>query len=131
MTQANVLLVDDEPDVLEILEATLQHAGYQTRCFENGHTAATVDPSAIDLLITDIRMPGPLNGVRLARTLRDQRADLPVLFLSGDLNGLADSGDVAPPSAFLVKPIDPDALIEAARDLLSPSPTRDAPKAKP
>jgi DNA-binding response OmpR family regulator len=127
MSQAHLLLVDDEPDVLEILEATLQHAGYRTSCFENGHTAASVDPSAIDLLITDIRMPGPLNGVRLARALRDQRADLPVLFLSGDLNGLADSGDVAPPSAFLVKPIDPDALVEAARDLLS----RDTLKSKP
>jgi DNA-binding NtrC family response regulator len=120
MAPAHLLIVDDEPDVLDVLEATLQQAGFRTSSFGNGDAAARVDPMAIDMLITDIRMPGPLNGLHLADALRSNRADLPILFLSGDLNGLANSGDLPPPTAFLVKPIDPGALVQSVGRLLSP-----------
>jgi CheY-like chemotaxis protein len=73
----------------------------------------------VHLLMTDIRMPGSLDGVVLADLARGKKPHLPVIFLSGNLDGLANSDRLAPPSAFLVKPVDMNDAIDTIDLLMS------------
>jgi DNA-binding response OmpR family regulator len=82
---ATVLLVDDEPAVLKILVAVLALHGYNVLEAEDYYTALQAAESyggRIDLLITDIALPG-LNGCELARKLLQYRPELRVLLMSG------------------------------------------------
>jgi two-component system, NtrC family, C4-dicarboxylate transport response regulator DctD len=69
--------------------------------------------------MTDIRMPGSSDGVELARQMREKKPELPVIFLSGNLDGLANSDRLACPSAFLVKPVNIDDAIDMINLLMS------------
>jgi signal transduction histidine kinase/ActR/RegA family two-component response regulator len=80
-----VLIVEDEPDVLTILVNGLRKAGFEVRAAGSGDEAKEIfskDPE-FDLLISDIVMPGRLQGPMLVKELRSIRPDLPVVFLSG------------------------------------------------
>jgi two-component system cell cycle sensor histidine kinase/response regulator CckA len=81
---ATVLLVDDETAVLKILGAMLTLHGYNVLEAEDYYTAlqAAESHGRIDLLITDISLPG-LNGFELARKLLQYRPELRVLLMSG------------------------------------------------
>jgi two-component system cell cycle sensor histidine kinase/response regulator CckA len=82
---ATVLLVDDEPMVLKILGAVLTLHGYNVLQAEDYYAALQAAEShggCIDLLITDIALPG-LNGFELARKLLQYRPELRVLLMSG------------------------------------------------
>ena len=84
-TKASILLVDDEPMVLKMLQTFLQSQGYQVNCASGGQEALTIieqQQHAIDLLITDIRMPD-MNGVRLLEAVRQLLPTLPVLLMTG------------------------------------------------
>jgi PAS domain S-box-containing protein len=80
-----VLLVDDEPDLLEIANAYLTEMGYTVVQAENGASAleAAKDSEKIDLLVTDVIMPGGMNGAELAQRVRQLSPDTKVIFTSG------------------------------------------------
>ena len=80
-----ILLVDDDPDVRAVAAAMLRDAGH--RVIEAGSGGAALErldaeASHIDLLIADLAMPG-MNGFELARAARQERPDLPILFVTG------------------------------------------------
>ena len=79
-----ILLVDDDADVRAVAAAMLRDAGHQV--IEAGSGGAALErlgeSTAIDLLIADLAMPG-MNGFELARAVRKERPDLPVLFVTG------------------------------------------------
>lgn len=80
-----VLLVEDEEKLRILAERILARAGYTVESAANGLEALQLFENASephDLLLTDVVMPG-MNGGALAARLRDQRPDLPVLFMSG------------------------------------------------
>lgn len=80
-----VLVVEDEDAVRDVLEIMLSRAGYQVVKAVSGDDALVIfatDP-AFDLLITDIVMPGELQGAALCHEIRKHRPDLPVVFMSG------------------------------------------------
>ena len=80
--------------------------------------AAALDLASIDLLVTDCVMPGELNGPRLCEALRERRADLPVLFISGFR---ADAEELPTRAAtFLAKPFDATQLQAAVGSLMNP-----------
>jgi DNA-binding response OmpR family regulator len=107
MAYPHILLVDDEHIVLDALENMLSDSGFRTsRAATSGAALEIFARNDIDLLITDIKMPGSLDGVALAGLMREKKSQLPVIFLSGNLDGLANSARLASPSAFLVKPVD-------------------------
>ncbi len=85
---ARILLAEDEPAVLDVLTAHLSRAGYSVTPAPSGDAALEIWKSTddFDLLITDIVMPGTLQGTHLAKELRALRTDLPVVFLSGYAN---------------------------------------------
>jgi PAS domain S-box-containing protein len=80
-----VLLVDDQDDVRSLLAEVLRLGAYRVLEAKNGVQALTLaecNPDPIDLLVTDIVMPG-ITGVQLADVLRTRNASLKVLFMSG------------------------------------------------
>jgi DNA-binding response OmpR family regulator len=77
-----VLIVDDEPDVLDTLAELVSAGGYEvvTRgTFEEARKDITSDPP--DILVTDVRL-GPFNGIQLAVLMRAARPDSPIVVLS-------------------------------------------------
>lgn len=80
-----ILLVDDDPDVRAVAATMLRDAGHTV--IEAGSGGAALErldteASDIDLLIADLAMPG-MNGFELARAARQERPDLPILFVTG------------------------------------------------
>ena len=126
MTQAiavgrsRVLVVDDEPGILEFAARTLRAAGYDTSTAASGHAALVLAESAgpFDLLLTDMRMP-EMNGDELARRLRQINPDLKVLYLTGYCDQLFhQKGELWTGEAFLDKPSSATGLLEAVSLLL-------------
>jgi CheY-like chemotaxis protein len=80
-----VLVVDDEEDLLEIALAYLQEMGLTAFEAPDGKTALEIlaQHPEIDLLVTDIVMPGGMNGVELVQQVRALRPDLKIIYSSG------------------------------------------------
>jgi CheY-like chemotaxis protein len=80
-----VLVVEDDPDVLEMVVLTLQDIGYRTLTAQNAREALRQVETAdhIDMLFSDVIMPGGMNGAQLALEVRRRRPDLKVLLTSG------------------------------------------------
>ncbi len=82
---AVIVVVEDEPGVRSLVERVLARAGHRVLAFPDGSSAADTlaDPAIqVDLLVTDLVMPGP-NGIEVARRARRARPDLAVLLMSG------------------------------------------------
>jgi CheY-like chemotaxis protein len=80
-----ILVVDDEVDVLEMIEAGLRSAGYQIVLADSGERAIEMfERHHPDLVICDIRMPG-MDGITTITRLREQDPALPVVVLTGYL----------------------------------------------
>jgi signal transduction histidine kinase len=116
-----VLLVEDEPEVLQMTARVLRDGGYEVLEAENGRAALELleeYQKRLDLLVTDVAMP-QIDGIELAARLRRKHPHLPVVFTSGHVGDESlHSGLLGPESAFLLKPFPPDALIACARSLL-------------
>ncbi len=81
-----ILLVDDEPAILTVLELLLNKFGYIVVLKSNAESALFLirEGVNVDLVITDYRMPG-MNGVEFVRELRRILPSVPVLMLTGDI----------------------------------------------
>jgi DNA-binding response OmpR family regulator len=78
-----ILLADDDPDLREVIVTTLAEAGYSVLTASDGYDAVRVlADSWVNLLITDIRMPG-IDGFELARQAKVMRPNMQVIYLSG------------------------------------------------
>lgn len=83
-----ILVVDDRPDVAALAQAILEETGYQVLVAYNGQQALDVlarEP-AIDLLFSDLIMPGGMNGVMLAKEAQRRRPELRILLTTGYAN---------------------------------------------
>ena len=118
-----VLLVEDEESVRELVRDTLVARGYKVLEAENGESGLRVAdayPERIDVLITDVVMPG-IGGRELAKRLLDQRPGLGVLYLSGYTEDtIFHQGALGPGSAFLQKPFTLQSLAKKVREVLRP-----------
>lgn len=82
---ARILVIDDNPSVLELEAIRLRRLGYDAVAYADPTSAlaeATADPGRYDLVLTDFRMPD-LSGLGLAARLRDEGQGLPILLMSG------------------------------------------------
>jgi signal transduction histidine kinase/CheY-like chemotaxis protein len=116
-----VLLVEDEPLVLAMAARLLRRLGYVVLEAKDGPSAiALVKPDTrIDLLLTDVMLPGTLTGPRLAEELKRQRPGLPVLLASGYSPEIISLGTHAGASVpFLAKPYDRRKLARAVYEAL-------------
>jgi two-component system, OmpR family, response regulator len=116
---AHLLVVDDEPNIVELLSASLRFAGYDVSTATNGtealKKARSIDP---DLVVLDVMMPG-LDGFDVVRRLRADDRHVPVLFLTArdavedKVKGLQTGGD-----DYVTKPFSLDELVARVRALL-------------
>lgn len=78
-------------------------------------------PERMDLVVTDVGLPGGMNGRQMAGAARDCRPDLKVLFITGYAeNSVIGNGLLAPGMEVLTKPFAMDVLAQRLRDLLTP-----------
>jgi PAS domain S-box-containing protein len=116
-----VLLVEDEESVRELVHLTLASRGYNVIEAENGEAGLRVAAACkepIDILITDVMMPG-IGGKDLAKQLLELRPGIGVLFLSGYTeDAIATRGVLSPGTAFLQKPFTLQNLAKKVREVL-------------
>ena len=115
-----VLVVEDDESVREVLVRALEESGYQAYGAAKSDDALAVAEHVngqIDLLVTDIVMPG-CNGYALARRLMQTRPDLRVLFVSGYYVDPLDLLD-APGARVLLKPFGLDELLQTVAEMLA------------
>ena len=119
-----ILLVEDDPVVRHVVRLLLELEGDSVLEAKDGDDALTVLDSyqgALDLLLTDVMMPG-LSGAEVCDRVREGRPGLPTLFISGFYPEAVFPDHRLPEgSAFLAKPFMPEELIEAVDALLGQS----------
>jgi CheY-like chemotaxis protein len=128
---ATILLVEDEKSVRKLVALFLSAHGFKVLAAEHGHSALQLwaeHKNEIDLVLTDLVMPGKLSGREVANRLRAERPDLKVLYTSGYSAELADTGLADEEICFLQKPYHPEQLLAVVRALLAngPNPIKNA-----
>ncbi|MCX8156527.1 MAG: PAS domain S-box protein [Verrucomicrobiae bacterium] len=123
--QETILLVEDEAPVRELAAKGLRKYGYNVLMAKHGREALEVfaqHQQAIQLLITDIIMPGDLRGDELARRLLAQNPALKVIYISGyPGESPVDKPDFFAQKTFLAKPFTPRQLAQTVRQTLDSS----------
>jgi PAS domain S-box-containing protein len=115
---ARILVVDDDPDVRGFIVASLEELGYEVAVAADGEAAVEqYHREAPDLIVLDYLMPG-MSGAEVARKVREQRPEQPILFVSGYSETDAIRA-AAPGAALLAKPFRADALGKAIRQVLA------------
>jgi signal transduction histidine kinase/ActR/RegA family two-component response regulator len=116
-----ILVVEDEPDVRSYLVETLQDLNYRVREAPDGASALALfdsDQSEVDLLLTDIVMPG-INGRQLADELRNRQPRLKVLFMTGySRDAIVHHGRLDVGVSMLQKPLSQATLAAKIRHIL-------------
>jgi CheY-like chemotaxis protein len=114
-----VLLAEDEPPVRMFNADVLDEAGYRVVEAANGEEAVSLFEARPDVrgVITDVEMPGSVDGFALARYVADRRPFVGVLIVSGRVRPRAE--DMPDKSGFLAKPYSGTDLLQALRDVLA------------
>ncbi len=116
-----VLVVDDEPTVRMLVVDVLQEAGYRVLEAEDGPQGLKILQSAarIDLLITDVGLPGGMNGRQVADAGRTVRPNLKVLFVTGYAeNSVVGNGHLDPGMQVMTKPFAIEMLGNKVREII-------------
>lgn len=116
-----VLVAEDDTAVADVVGMLLTDAGYRVEVCASGEDAlafAEAGLSGVDVLLTDIRMPG-INGFELAESLLARRADLPIVFMSGYAETGSEQADLRHGRPWLQKPFDPSELESAVAEALA------------
>jgi CheY-like chemotaxis protein len=117
-----VLIVDDEPTIRMLVAEVLEDLGYGAIEAANGAGGLRVLQSSarVDLLITDVGLPGGMNGRQLADAARQGRPGLKVLFITGYAeNAAVGNGHLAAGMHVLTKPFAMETLATRIRGILS------------
>jgi len=117
-----VLVVDDEATIRMLVTEVLEELGYAAVEAADGASGLKVLQSdlRLDLLVTDVGLPGGMNGRQLADAARELRPDLKVLFITGYAeNAAIGNGHLEPGMHVLTKPFAMEALASRIRELIS------------
>ena len=117
-----ILLVEDEAPVRSLARTVLEHKGYQILEADSGPSALVIwqkHRDMIDLLLTDMVMPGGVSGQELATHLRSEKPALKVIYNSGYTDEiLGANSPLRDNPDFMEKPFSPDKLLKQVRDCL-------------
>jgi CheY-like chemotaxis protein len=110
-----ILLVEDDVLVRFMTADILREAGFDVlEAVDSSEALALLTTGhPLDLVITDIRMPGHMDGLQLASVIKNTRPNLPIALLSSHLEQPDHEADM-----FLPKPYDPDVLVEVVKRLI-------------
>ena len=120
MARISVLVVEDETLISLMVSEALTEGGFEV------HEVSTADEALryirsggqVDVLFTDINLPGSMSGAELAQRVRAFRPELPVVYASGSYRGDDLPGRV-PHSVFVRKPYDPRQVCAVLADLIA------------
>ena len=131
MNPGPVLVVDDDPKIVELVRAYLQRAGYDVITAGDGEVAlSNVEQMKPSLIVLDVMLPS-IDGLLLTRYLRDSRNRVPILMMSARgrvddrIRGLVEGAD-----DYLAKPFSPAELVERVNAILRRSAPGSLPAAK-
>jgi two-component system OmpR family response regulator len=118
-SKPRLLVVDDEPNIRDLLAASLRFAGFDVETASNGREALRAAEAAVpDLLVLDVMMPD-MDGFTVTRTLRERGIDVPVVFLTArdetedKVKGLTVGGD-----DYVTKPFSLEEVVARIRAVL-------------
>ncbi len=121
---AKILVVDDDPDMTEACKLVLEQAGHEVataHCVAEG--MAAIDEFEPDVLVLDVMMAEPDDGIAMAQELRRTGRDLPILMLTSisRVTGMDYDRDDAmiPVDEFVSKPVPPAVLVDKINGLLA------------
>ena len=118
-----VLLVEDDRELRSVLAELLVDADCEVVEAESADAAAPLvdGPEAFDALVTDIHMPGRLNGLDLGRRFRARNALSPIMYMTGQLEAMRGIRLRADREALLLKPYGLSALVATTRAMVAQS----------
>jgi DNA-binding NtrC family response regulator len=124
VSQARLLIAEDDPDLRDLLQDDLEDAGYETVLAVDGRAALTHierEREIFDLLITDVNMPG-LSGTELLAAMREQRIEAPVVIITA-FGSVEQAVELVKAGAFqyLTKPFVADELLRVVAKALQDS----------
>ncbi len=91
-TPGKALLVEDNPEVLQVSRALLEQLGYRVEAVSDARAALqAVDQGQFDIVLSDIVMAGAMNGLGLAREIRKRHANMPVVLATGYSNAAQEA----------------------------------------
>jgi CheY-like chemotaxis protein len=105
-SRTKILVVEDDEMVRDYAQTVLEVLGYEPLAVGDGAAALKVldEESDIRLLLTDIGLPGGMNGTMLAAEVRRRKPDLPVLFASGSVDSAGHVERLPEGEAVIAKP---------------------------
>lgn len=112
---ATLMVIDDEPAILDAVARMLRDAGYKVRTAVSGDLAwySLKTDSSVDLVLSDVVMPGNLQGIDLARNIKESLPHIPVILTTGYPLSFEHEKDRPPVDRFLHKPIRKHELLKA------------------
>jgi CheY-like chemotaxis protein len=121
MMQPEILLVDDERDILELGLSTLREAGYTVQSAISGDIALILIEQGLhfDLLITDIVMPGQLDGFGLAQKVKEFVPRAGIVYATGYARAINMRAQGVPEGQLLLKPWRLDELLAVVDSAIS------------
>jgi two-component system, response regulator PdtaR len=110
-----ILIVEDDVLANEHLEFILQQAGYEVLSATSADEAAELleDHEDVQLLVTDINLPGNVNGLKLAAAAKARRPEMNIIIVTG--YSAPKNDEIPPGSLFIPKPYNAQKMIEAVR----------------
>ena len=119
MEPTKVLIVDDEPNIRDLLTTSLRFAGFSTHAVANGHDAVTAaEKGEPDIILLDVMLPD-MNGFSVTKKIRSLGIEAPVLFLTArdetedKITGLTVGGD-----DYVTKPFSLDEIVARIQAIL-------------
>lgn len=120
---ARILVVDDDPDITEACQLVLQQAGHEVAVAQSAEAGlALVESFGPDLVVLDVIMHEPDDGIAMAQELRRRQFEKPIIMLSSicKVTGMEYDRDnsMIPVDEFIEKPVSPTTFVEKVNNLL-------------
>jgi DNA-binding NtrC family response regulator len=116
-----ILIVDDDALIRLTLSDHLQDCGFKVLEASTGDEALAIMAApafTVDLVFTDVTMPGLTDGFALAKWIQENQPGIPVIVTSGDAEKIATAGEISPDLQFVPKPYDLETLTTHIRQTL-------------
>jgi DNA-binding NtrC family response regulator len=120
MSRQTILVVDDEPIIRAALADHLEEKGFEVIEAADADQAILLlcrDSHPVDLVFTDVRMPGAMDGVGLSRWVFENRPGIPVIIASGDMGKAVALDDLCGAKA-IAKPFDYNHVSDTIAELI-------------
>ncbi len=118
-----ILVVDDEPGITKYVEAALTQGGYAVVTAESAEAALEIfqrESGRFDLILSDIIMPGQMDGMSMIRAMRAVNPTVKLLFMTGKIRGLPE--DLTDTCGQVPKPFSPAQIVKAVHQCIDLSP---------